>query len=150
MIIDTIANAESYVNLSSKIASALGFICRHDLAELSLGRHEIEGEEIFANIQEYQTRPAEKCFWEAHRRYIDVQLVQSGAEIMRWAPIQQMKIAKEYDSDADYVVLTGSGEQIEISAGRFVILMPHDAHMPGIMIERPKAVRKVVVKVAVD
>ncbi|HMB96459.1 MAG TPA: YhcH/YjgK/YiaL family protein [Tepidisphaeraceae bacterium] len=150
MIIDSIANASSYVNLSSRIATALGFISRHDLAKLSPGRHEIEGDRIFANIQDYLTKPAEQCFWEAHRRYMDVQFVESGIEAMGWAPIQQMQVVRAYDSDTDVVVMNGPGEQIEISSGRFVILMPHDVHMPGLMLQKPQRVRKVVVKVAVD
>jgi biofilm protein TabA len=150
MIIDAIANASSYVSLSSRIATALGFISRHDLGELSIGRHDIEGDRIFANIQEYLTRPAEQCFWEAHRRYIDVQLVQSGSEAIGWGPIQKMHVVKEYDADADVVIMNGLGEQIEVSTGRFVILMPHDVHMPGLMLQKPQLVRKVVVKVAVE
>jgi biofilm protein TabA len=150
MIIDAIANASSYVSISSRIATALGFISRHDLGELPLGRHEIEGDRIFVNIQEYLTRPAEQCFWEAHRRYIDVQLVQSGIEAIGWGPIQKMHVVKEYDADADVVIMNGHGEQIEVSAGRFVILMPHDVHMPGLMLHKPQLVRKIVVKVAVE
>jgi biofilm protein TabA len=150
MIIDAITNASAYASLSSDIASALGFIRRHDLAELPEGKHEIDGDRIYAIIQEYSTKPAADCFWEAHRRYIDVQFVQRGVEHFGWAPLQKLTVEKEYNQHKDLIVLKGSGQTMELTAGNFAIFMPCDAHMPGISGDHPHKVRKIVVKVAVE
>jgi YhcH/YjgK/YiaL family protein len=150
MLTDAIENATSYVNLSSRIATALGFLSRPDLITMPQGKHNIEADQIFALIQEYQTRPREQCFWEAHRKYIDVQFVQSGVESMGWAPIQKMRISKPYDAEKDLAVFEGAGQVIDISAGRFIIFMPHDVHMPCMASREPQQVRKIVVKVAVE
>jgi biofilm protein TabA len=153
MLLDTIDNAASYVNLSSSIATALGFLSRHDLAKLPLGRHEIEGDRIFAIIQEYPTRPREQCFWEAHRKYIDVQFIQTGVEAMGWSPIQRMKVSKHYDEQKDLTVFDGKGQVVEVPANSFIIFMPHDVHMPCLTAGNgsvPHPVRKIVVKVAVE
>ncbi len=49
---------------------------------VALGRHDLDGDDLFALVQEYTTRAADECVWEAHRRYIDVQFVVTGAERM--------------------------------------------------------------------
>jgi len=38
---------------------------------------------------EYQTKPREQGIWEAHRKYIDVQYMIQGSELMGWASIGQ-------------------------------------------------------------
>ena len=149
MITDTIENAASYANLGARISTALGFLSRPDLITFPVGRHAVEGDEIFAMVQEYHTRRPDETFWETHRKYVDVQCVQLGEEVIAWSPIQKMKLKKEYDPEKEIIVWEGSGQRIVVPAGNFMILMPHDAHMGGLLIDQPRAVRKIVVKVAV-
>lgn len=150
MITDILENAPAYFNLSPRIATALQFLVRPDLSALPLGRHPIQADRIFALIQEYSTRPPEQCFWEAHRRYTDVQFLHSGTEAIGWSPIQRMNIAKEYDADKDFAVLEGDGQIIHLQAGSFAILYPHDAHQPCLAAGAPQTVRKIVIKVAIN
>jgi biofilm protein TabA len=150
MITDTIENASAYFSLSPRLPAALRFLRQTDLAVLSPGRHSIDGENAFAIVQEYQTKPRAQGLWEAHRRYIDVQFVQSGVEAMGWAPIQQMRVKQPYDSEKDLEFFDGSGQMIEVPAGHFAIFLPHDVHMPGLCIAEPQSVRKIVMKVAVE
>jgi biofilm protein TabA len=149
MITDSIQNVASYMGLSAHMAAALKFIVRPDLGAMALGKHVLDGDQVFAIIQEYQTKPEEACFWEAHRKYIDVQFIQTGVEAMGWAPIQEMKVQKEYDAGRDVVILEGKGQVMEVTGGHFAIFLPQDAHMPCLASGgRPGPVRKVVVKVA--
>lgn len=150
MVTDSIENAASYANLGARLSTALGFLSRPDLITFPVGRHAVEGDEIFAMVQEYQTKRPDETFWETHRKYIDVQFVQLGEEVMGWSPIQKMKMKKEYDPEKEIIVWDGTGQRIHVPAGNFVIFMTHDAHMGGLLIDQPRAVRKVVVKVAVE
>jgi biofilm protein TabA len=154
MISDTIENAASYRHLSPRIAVALDFLQRPDLGSLEHGKHLIDGDKLFAIIQEYTTKSRADCFWESHRKYTDVQFIQSGIEAIGWSPIQRMKLIKPYDAEKDLQVLEvleGQGQIIELRAGQFAIFMPHDAHMPSLAAASgAQAVRKIVVKVAVD
>ena len=151
MITDTIENAAGYMNLSPRIATALKFLTRTDLADLEPAKHVIDGDRIFAIIQDYTTKPREQCFWESHRKYTDVQFIQSGVEAIGWSPIQRMKIIKPYDAEKDLLVFDGDGQTIELTAGQFAIFMPHDSHMPCLAASTgSQIVRKIVVKVAVD
>ncbi len=125
------------------------YLMRPDLAQVALGKHSIDGDRVFALVQEYATKPQDQCLWEAHRRYIDVQFVQSGLEAMGWAPIEQMSVSQKYDADNDAALFKGAGQLLQFPAGSFAIFLPHDVHMPCVAAGNPQAVRKIVIKVAV-
>ena len=146
MIIDSLGNAPMYYNMCPRIAAALRWLQEADLAKLELGKHSVEGDEIYALVQEYDTKPAEDGYWEAHRQYVDVQYVASGTELMGYANVNEM-VAGDYDAAKDKLVLDGDGDFFMVTAGNFVVFAPQDAHMPGACMEKPEKVRKVVVKV---
>ncbi len=150
MIHDLLINAPSYFHLSPRIETALKYILQPDHGSVPVGRHELEGDKLFAMVQEYQTKTPEQTFWETHRKYIDIQLIQSGAEIMGWSPMQQMTMKKDYDPDRDIFMWEGHGSMLHLPAGQFVIFFPHDAHMGGLMVDVSAPVRKTVMKVAVE
>ena len=77
-----------------------------------------------------------------------MQYVASGAEHMGYAPAKGLQ-AGEYDAENDFYKLEGDGEFFTLCAGYFAVLKPQDAHMPGMAISTPQAVKKVVVKVRV-
>ncbi len=67
---------------------------------------------------------------------------------MGYVNLKELK-AGEYNADKDFVLLEGSGNFVLMPAGTFVILTPQDAHIPGVAVDNPQPVKKVVVKVAV-
>ncbi len=148
MIIDTLDNASLYAPLGRRIAAALDYIGNTDFSSMAVGKHPIDGERLFAIVNEYQTIPCREVELEGHRRYIDVQYLVSGAESIGYAPLNGQPLLKEYDGNDDYALYRGEATFVRISAGMFAILYPHDLHMPCIG-EPPAAVRKVVVKVMI-
>ena len=153
MVIDNLKNAPHYRCLGPGIAAALRFIAGADAAQLELGRHDIRGDEVYALVQEYETKLQDTAVWEAHRKYIDVQYIASGVERMGYANLDTMKgmeITSEYDPAKDVVKFRGQGDFFLAEAGTFAIFWPQDAHMPSIAVSQPAKVRKVVVKVRVQ
>ena len=114
-----------------------------------MGRVDIDGDRLYALVQEYQTRPAEQGLWEAHRRYIDVQYIVSGRERMGVANIHTMQLG-EYVMEKDFQPMTGTGNDIEVFPGSFIIFFPEDGHMPGLKVNEPERVKKVVLKVKIE
>jgi YhcH/YjgK/YiaL family protein len=149
MVFDQLENAAQYVSLHPRLAKAFDYLRGTDLAQLSIGRHDIVGDEVFALVQEYRTRADAEGFWESHRRYIDVQYVASGAERMGYANIGKLKARQAYDVDKDLLIYDGQGDFFVVTAGMFTIFKPQDAHMPCLSPGEPTTVRKVVIKVAV-
>lgn len=148
MIIDQLKNASSYFDISKNIGAALCYLCDTDLLKIEPGRYEIDGSNIYAMMQKYETKLKENGIWEAHRHYIDVQYIMKGTELIGYANIEYLK-AGEYDAVKDMLPLYGNGVYFEARAGTFVILMPQDAHMPGIAVSTPQSVEKIVLKVRV-
>jgi YhcH/YjgK/YiaL family protein len=149
MIIDQLQNASSYYTLGDRMEIALRYLQEADLSKLTLGRHDIEGDDVFILIQEYGSKSKEEGTWEAHRQYFDVQYVVSGQENMGFANVDRL-MATEYDEENDFLPLEGeAGDLIEMQAGTFMILAPQDAHMPGIAIAGSEPVKKAIVKVRI-
>ena len=152
MIFTSLADAARNDVTSARMAKALEFLARPDLAELAPGRHEIMGDEVFANVQELTTvRPGEKNY-EAHRRYADVHYVISGEELMGVAPVGECEPVGEF-SEADDFGLYVPGDReawATLRPGDLVVTPPCDAHKPGCCPGEPAQLKKVCVKVLVD
>ncbi|MDO8836451.1 MAG: YhcH/YjgK/YiaL family protein [Vicinamibacterales bacterium] len=148
MVIDLLDNIDLYRGLGPRIAQALHWVRDHDLTALGLGRHEIAGDSLFALVSEYHTKPQAEGRWEAHRKYLDLQCLAAGHELIGYAPLPTL-------SDGDYIVEkdiswhAGDGRFMLIAPGRFMLLWPGDGHMPGVAVDTPSPVRKVVLKIAV-
>lgn len=151
MIQDTLDNSARYEVLSAGIAKAFAYLRTVDGTQ-PLGRHDIDGDNVFALVQTYATKPVESALFEAHRKYIDVQFIFSGRETILWAPLAMMKeetMAYDAVKDAALWKLVQDVTPLHMGAGHFAILFPQDAHAPCIEWEKTEQVFKVVVKVAV-
>ena len=149
MILDKLSSADLYRGIHPRIAAAFDWLKRTDLAALPLGKTAIDGEHLFALVQEYTPKEPELLKYEAHRRYWDVQVVVSGLERMGWAHVSQMTVSEPHDDARDVAFFRGAGQYVLVPAGHFTIFAPHDVHMPGVAAGPPGLVRKVVVKVEV-
>ena len=149
MIVDQLENLNFYAGLPPRIVRALEFLRDTDLAALSLGRHELDGDWLFALVQEYATKPLEQCKWEAHRRYCDVQFVARGIERIGVANIDRMQVETPYDAEKDVSFFRGDGDFVTVPAGSFAIFAPPDVHMPCLAAGSPVSVLKIVLKAAV-
>jgi len=149
MIVDHIRNAERYETLDERIAVGLKYLSATDLSGMPNGRVEIRNNEIYAVVNRYETKPCEQGKWETHRNYIDIQYMVEGSERIGFGDVAEMKSIQDYDEEKDCEFFTGEGNSIALSPGMFAILLPHEAHMPGLSEDSPTPVTKVVVKVAV-
>ncbi|TDX52496.1 YhcH/YjgK/YiaL family protein [Orenia marismortui] len=150
MIIDNLKNAEFYYNLHNRMATAFKFLLEEDLSELKPGKYEIEGDNIFASVESYNTKAKEEGSWEGHRKYLDIQYIIDGVEMMGCTDLKGMKLSEEYNQEKDILFLEGEGNFFTLEAGNFAIFMPQDIHMPALSADKSQKVKKVVVKVKLD
>ena len=134
--------AFDYARLGKHFGTAARFLGTTDFAALALGRHEIDGENVFVNIQEYTQQEKEPAY-EAHDRYADIQLVLRGSERFRWGTGAPGPLK------GDFREVTGveDGVEFTLGEGQFVIFLPGEAHAPGLPEKGPALCRKAVVKV---
>lgn len=149
MVIDKLSNAGQYYCLSGKIEKALKYLENTDLVNIKIGKHEIDGKNIFAIVSEYEAKNIEQGKWEAHKKYIDIQYVVSGKEKIGYAGINEMKMIGEYNEEKDILFFDGEGDLLLVNQGTFALFAPQDVHMPGIRINNGHHVKKIVVKILV-
>jgi len=149
MIIDRLENIKFYFGIDKDIEIALKFLEKNNFLDVNIGRYEFSNG-IYFMVQEYKTKTIRESFWEAHRRYIDVQYVIRGAERMGYANIRNLEISQEYMEDKDCLILSGDGDFFTVYTGNFAIFYPEDAHMPCLTVKEPRVVKKVVVKIPVE
>jgi len=150
MIFDQLKNAPLYFPLGERIAKALQYLSQTDFTNVEPGTYEIDGENIFAIVQEYNTKPSSSAKWEAHKKYIDIQYMVSGKEKMGFTDSQKVIVLQEYRQGNDLTLYKGEGNFLIAEEGHFAIFYPTDIHMPQLALNIPKEVKKVVVKVRTD
>jgi biofilm protein TabA len=123
------------------------------LNSLNIGAFEKENldENNFALEQVYNSKDRKNCFFESHRKNIDVQFILEGEEIIEVDNIENLSEKFSYDDAMDLVKYSDSSfsSSIKLKKGGVAIFFPEDAHMPCIKIENSKKVIKTVVKVKV-
>ena len=149
MIIDKIENSGLYLNLGKRIAKAFKYINSTNFSKVKPGRYEIENEDIFAFVNEYETKDVNDCVLEAHRKFIDIQYIYSGVELIGVAPLVNQIPVVEYDEGKDCVFFNEEASFIKMTAGMFAIFFPDDLHMPGVKADSISKVKKVVIKVRI-
>lgn len=151
MILDTLAQSSLYLPLSPRFAAAFAFLqqVREDKPP---GRYEIAGEEVYAFVQQHATKPVSERKFEAHRKYIDIQYMVRGRELIYWAPLPLLTtVTMPFDEKMDAALFAGIPEAVplQLRAGQYAILYPADGHAPSCAWDEPAEVLKVVVKVMV-
>jgi YhcH/YjgK/YiaL family protein len=149
MIIDKLSNSHLYSELNERINKAFAYLKQTDFSEMELGKYEIDGDNIFALVNEYNTKDESEGKLEAHKRYIDVQFVAKGSELMGYSPLENQKVIDEYNEQNDITFFTGEKSFTKVDEGMFAIFFPTDVHLPGIKVNEKSYVKKVVIKVKV-
>ena len=148
MIADTLTQYHRYTALSPRFAAAFEFL-RTLPADQVPGRHDLDGDDCFALVQSYPTKPAAQATFEAHERYIDIQFIQAGQETLLWAPRATLQVTQPYNPEKDvtFYAMPTHTTPVNLSAGEFAIFFPEDGHAPGLEYAGRTDVRKVVIKV---
>ncbi len=152
MIYDTLDHLEAYRGVHPGVMRGLELLRDTDFSKWADGRYEIDGDNIFVLIQRYETKP-ENDTPEAHKKYIDIQYLFSGQELMGVGPLEEMteEVKDKSNPGGDIWFYRGPLSNILLSGKRFVALWPGDAHAPCIAVDgAPIPCEKCVVKVKVE
>ncbi|AMH17853.1 YhcH/YjgK/YiaL family protein [Hafnia paralvei] len=150
MIFGHISN-ENPCNLPEAIQRALQFLRSTDFSQQEAGEVEIDGRDIYAQIIDMTTRPKAENRPEVHRRYIDIQFLAWGEEIIGVAADRgNNKISESLLAERDIIFYHGAENESEITMapGSYAIFFPQDVHRPACIKNKATPIRKVVVKVA--
>jgi len=91
MIVDNIKNAGSYALTSDSFERAFELLGDAGLADQAAGKYEVD-ENMFYLVNRYASKPAEECKLETHEKYIDIQYICSGSEIIGYCPAEKLEV----------------------------------------------------------
>jgi biofilm protein TabA len=152
MIAGKLKHVEEQTQGTPNLKKAFQFLKNTSLGQLPEGRVEIDGTQVYALVQYYETLPLESAKIEAHQKYIDLQYIQEGEEVIGWVPLERLGEQTAYNEAKDVFygkVPADMLTRVQLSAGELAVLYPADAHAPKIAVNGPSPVKKIVVKVAI-
>jgi YhcH/YjgK/YiaL family protein len=119
---------------------------------MELKRYDIDGDNLYAPVSEYYTKKVEDARYESHQKYIDIQYVASGKELIGIGKMDDLKeTLQSYDASKDVMFMSVNKiDNYKADPGRFFVFFPSDVHRPGLRDGDSTLVRKVVVKVKID
>jgi YhcH/YjgK/YiaL family protein len=151
MIFSSIHSKDDVTNYPEAIQTAIKYLKENDFVSMETGVYDIQGKDIYAQVFDIMTEPAEKKRPEVHEKYVDVQFLASGKERLGFTPDMGQYEVDERIDERDLIFYKEVENEgfIEATPGCYSIFFPNDVHRPGVMADEAMTVRKVVVKVAV-
>lgn len=149
MIIDSIKNASKYYSVHpefKKAFEALAAITDETPDE----KITVDGDNVFINLSTYTNKNVSDCLFESHKRYIDIQFVINGSEIIDVCDQDTLNFT-DNRLDTDDIAFFESSEVFSramLTEGLFVVLFPGEAHRPCVAPDgKGVRVRKAVAKI---
>lgn len=143
---------DKYAKIKEVCAPAYDFVLKILKDGVEDGRYDL-ADGAFVNVMTYETKYRNDCCFEAHKKYIDIQIILDGCEIIS---TQDIDVMHKYDciqpfGDGDTELFAVNSECVDnvLNAGDYIVLYPEDAHMPCVCVGGKKTVKKAVVKVPV-
>ena len=151
MVVDTLANGEMYYVFGENFRKGLEFLKNNDITKMELGRHDIDGDNVFILVQQYDSKSIDNCGFEAHLKYADIHYVAEGFEFLGYDALERAGAPTiGYDPVKDAVFYEKDCQQhILLQKGDIAIVFPQDVHMPQRRALVSVPVRKACVKIKV-
>lgn len=151
MIYDVIKALASYKGISKNLDAAIDYLLKNDVTKLPDGKHPVVGDAVIVQVSHYETKSPGDAKFEAHKKYIDIQMVAGGREGCYYLPLAGLAEDGPFAADRDVGFYKGEDKScFPLEAGRFAVFFPQDAHKPSCDYEGKKSnIHKVILKVLV-
>lgn len=148
MILARLSSKGEAYGIHPELDKALDFLTPEFLAESSTEKRLLDGENLFVTKFHLETLPPEQTFFEAHRQYLDIQVVTQGGERVEIAHPEGLELTRQ---QGDFYGYTGEAEQsVLLRPGNFLVVFPGDAHRLRLPVKQPgEPFTRVVFKVKV-
>lgn len=148
MILADMANKAEYYGIHPMLDKALDLMTPEFLATVTEPKTLVDGENFFILRADTETVPFEETFYEAHRQYLDVQIMMKGMERIDIADPRRLTLTEQHD---DFYGYAGEADHnVILKPGTFMVLFPGDAHRLRIPVNQPgEAYSRIVFKLKV-
>ena len=149
MIYDKLDNLALYSPLLAKAARVIASLS----ANTPCGRIAIDGETMFASVEECETKLPDASLFESHIKYVDVHSCLTGAECLHFCNLGDCTLVNSNeDGDCSFHNAIGNRYNALVAfPGEAVVFFPQDAHRPKMRAHAGKeCIKKVVVKIRAE
>lgn len=139
--------------LPAALNAAIAYLRHTDFSDMEPGRYPIDGDKMIAIVQTPMTQPWETGMPEFHQRYIDIQYLLEGEELIGYLPANPtLENAKDQllERDIAFVHPQANETRLVLTPGMFAVFFPGELHKPCRALNTPMPIKKVVIKIAVD
>lgn len=156
MIIDSLENLSFYEGMHPRFPAAFAFLKELIASGAADGRHVMPNADVenavFVNMGTGDVAPKALATSESHEKYIDVQVVLSGEELMCVPAKGTPAVTSPYNAEGDYAlyapVAVEECYRLYVSEGNFAIFFANELHAPSMGLgTEPTRVRKAIIKV---
>ena len=137
--------------VSERLQKALAYVAATDFSKVENDEYEIDGRNVFARVNTYDTEPKAERRPEKHNDYIDVQFVARGEETIWYTPLTADCVETENKAEKEDVIFYADPQEKNcavLNSGDFAIFFPWELHRPNCSVEKIASnVQKIVVKV---
>ena len=100
----------------------------------AVGKYEIDGDDCFYMIQEYDTKETSRARYETHENYIDVQIILRSEEEIRFETLDKLTVETPYNAEKDIAFwnMTDEYDSVRLIAGELSIIYPDEPHAPSL------------------
>jgi len=146
MILDTLDRIGVYSNISPLMDKVREFLGTTDLSTLEPGKIELQGEDIFVNVNFQEARTRSQSPIEAHMEYIDIQIpISSDEEIGFISEAFLLNALVPYSKAKDVAFFPGMCDTyLNVKKGMFAVFLPGEGHAPAIT---EYGVMKLIIKI---
>ena len=146
MILDTLDKLGNYGYISPLMDKVLEFFRTTDLSTLVPGRIDLQGDDLFVNVNRQDAQTRQEVPIEAHREYIDIQVPISCDEEMGFLSAPFLPVpSKPYSAERDVAFYPGLCDTyLNVKKGMFVVFFPGEGHAPAITKD---GILKLIVKI---
>lgn len=149
MIISQLRYAPKYYGVHPRLQAAIEFLMRGDLNQAP-GAVEIDGKNVIALFQEYETQATDGAPWETHDYHYDVQYLVAGEENIGYAKRENVVPTQPYNAVSDYDLIKSiDGNYVTLKQDYFAVFFPEDAHQPRVLCGKSMPVKKICIKVLI-
>lgn len=140
---------DSADDLKYRVNQAVEYLKGLQISEEDYGKKVIVNDDFFFTVQHYTTKSEKDCGLESHKKYIDIQLMISGNEVMDICDTSRLSVKTEYDEDKDIMFwnIPARMARTTLRADDCIVLYPENAHRGAVSLEGPEKVVKIVGKV---
>ncbi len=137
--------------INMRVKNAIDFLKKVKVEEKDIGKKQVINDSFYYTICSYDTKAEDECKLESHKKYIDIQIMLSGEELMDISDVSRLTVKEEYNLEKDVIFwnVPRKMARTSLKTGDCIVLYPENAHRGGIALNTSQNVTKIVGKIKI-